>query len=785
MDKFKEAAFIIKELNNFKNDITDAPYFITKVCAYFDKIKNEDLTKSDLKFLKYISNAAGIPHYYDLLISKFGKSDDIDDYDLNTLSACIYESTLHIDENIKIHRYQKEVLDKFIPNEQNRYFLSATTSFGKTFLIYEIVRKLQYNNIVLIFPTIALLSENYERLILDSNYEYFKDQFSIHTLSDTSELGDKNIFVFTPERYLSFIDNQPDIELGFVFVDEIYKIDNEYLIDSINKENERDTAYRIALQSILIKSQDILLVGPYIEFPDKTDYSLNQSFNTFLNINEFVVIDYNKYEIVNKSSTIIKNRNYSVDDNLAITLKGYSGKKKAEQISKVVFDIRVIGENAILYSKGPGMSEGYARSIIEFSFGEPPEISSELSMFISHLVTNFKYDDWVVIKSLKHKIGIHHGLVPKYIQKEIINFFNNGDLDVLVSTTTITEGVNTSAKNLLVLNATKGSKPLKTFDAKNIAGRAGRFLHHYSGRVLIFDKKFKEIMDGTDSEIKHKNFDPDSIKDEIDYFITGEDFLNEDDLNNKKKVIEKQEEREIPDEVMAMYKVISHSDKITIFDSITILSFRERQMVKQLINMINRGLKIDYDGFKVLLKIIKPIVTNSNLLFLIENESPVKNGKNTGKKYSTLIYILSAYLTDGFSGSVKYNMTRKNSDGSNYNVDQAIRDTSKFVYNTLKYQLVKYLGVFNLMYKYYESSITDIEMEDIIGIDRLLLKLEYNAMSEKGRLASDYGVPHRIVEYYDDGESKTLKRQFDKFELTKFKLIESIFNSRAYPDTHK
>ncbi|MBB1441444.1 hypothetical protein H5202_23055, partial [Shewanella sp. SG41-4] len=198
----------------------------------------------------------------------------------------------------------------------------------------------------------------------------------------------------------------------------------------------------------------------------------------------------------------------------------------------------------------------------------------------------------------------------------------------------------------------------------------------------------------------------------------------------------------------------------------------------QLISMINRGLKIDYDGFKVLLKIIKPIVTNSNLLFLIENESTLKKGTNAGKQYSTLIYILSAYLTEGFSGSVKYNITRKNSDGSNYTVDKAIRDTSKFVYNILKYQLVKYLGVFNLMYKYYESSITDIKMEDVIGIDRLLLKLEYNAMSEKGRLASDYGVPHRIVEYYDDGgESKKLKRQFDKFELAKFKLIESIFNS--------
>lgn len=55
-------------------------------------------------------------------------------------------------------------------------------------------------------------------------------------------------------------------------------------------------------------------------------------------------------------------------------------------------------------------------------------------------------------------IGVHHGLVPKYIQNEIIDLFNNGVLKVLISTTTITEGVNTTAKNMVVLSHKKVGK---------------------------------------------------------------------------------------------------------------------------------------------------------------------------------------------------------------------------------------------------------------------------------------------------------------------------------------
>ena len=143
MDRIQETSFVIKELNRlFENEI-EKHEFITIVCSYFDTIKNEKLTPSDLKFLKYISNIVGIPHYYDLLFSKFNHNELFKKYDLNTVSAMIYESTLHIDDNIKIHKYQKEILNGYKQGKQNRFFLSATTSFGKTFLIYEIIKKMK------------------------------------------------------------------------------------------------------------------------------------------------------------------------------------------------------------------------------------------------------------------------------------------------------------------------------------------------------------------------------------------------------------------------------------------------------------------------------------------------------------------------------------------------------------------------------------------------------------------------------------------------------------------
>ena len=320
-----------------------------------------------------------------------------------------------------------------------------------------------------------------------------------------------------------------------------------------------------------------------------------------------------------------------------------------------------------------------------------------------------------------------------------------------------------------MLNATKGNKPLKTFDAKNIAGRAGRFLYHYSGRVLIINKDFKEIIDGSDDEIKHKNYDKEIPKDEIDYFITDEEFLNIEDNLKKENIIKKKKDRNIPDEIMNMYKVVSYSDKIKVYDNINklITSYPGNyKAIQEFVRKTAYNLIIDYNGFQNFLWVIKPIIRNEQLIRITDIEIESSNGKS-----SLLTNLLYFYLKDGFIGSVRYKI-----DKQNKSTDEAIRESSQFVYNILKYQLVKYLGVFNLMYKFTESQRLNKSLDDIIGIDKLLVKLEYNSTSEKGKLASDYGVPNKIIEYYDNEEDREIKASFDDYEMKKFEQIDNIIN---------
>lgn len=758
MYNIEETSNAIKNINEFRNGKILEPELTSRICAYFDSIKDSELTPSDMKFLKYISNIVGIPHYYDLLIQKFQqKNEEFNEFNLNTFASLLYESSLHIDDNIKLHKHQMSILDKFDIVKQNRIFLSASTSFGKTYLVYEIIKKMKYSNVVLMFPTIALLSENLEKLKTDTYYHYFREHYKVHTLSQVSEdeLAENNIFIFTPERYLSFLDKN-NLSFDFIFMDEIYKIDNEYIIDNDEaKENERDTAYRVALYNALNNKKDMLLVGPYIEFSRVEQQNYNPSFQYFLRDNNFELLDYNDYEIVNKQRNIL-------------SIPKMSKKDKLKHAIKPLVDNE---ENCIVYCRGFGTAESKAKDIIKENSIATLIDTAKIEALINHIHSKF-HADWVIAKALQNGIGIHHGLVPKYLQKEIINLFNDGTIKVLFATTTITEGVNTSAKNLIVFDHKKGDKDLKKFDAKNIEGRAGRFMHHYSGNVLIIDKKFDEIINSDDIGIKHKNYDENSPKDEVDYFITDDKYLSSNNISSKIDILNQIVQRQIPIEIFNAYKVISYSDKIKLFDIINNLTIIENQNIKKLIASINgQTVTIDFIGFDLIIKLLLPIVKNQDLKNLIERK---KYSELDNREYSILTFLLYFYLRDGFKGLVDFKINIQNIP-----VDQTIRESSKFVYNTLKYQLVKYLGVFNILYKYIRSKKEN--KEDVVGIDKLLSKLEHNAFTKVGKLASDYGVPYQIVNYYDTLETnlqtaQQIREKFDGYEKKAFENFEKILD---------
>ncbi len=762
MDRFEGTSNIIKAYYQFKRNGNNAE-FVSKVCEYFNCIKSDKLDGSDLNFLSFIASEAGVPQYYDMLIKRQNRDemDMVEQISLGMLSSFFYDASLCVDEQgNKLHRFQKQILEKF-SDDTNRFVLTAPTSFGKTFIVYQILQKMKYSTILLIFPTISLLTENYERI---KAYPFFGG-YSIHTLSEEEiDESANNLFIFTPERYLSFLDSQKGTVFDFAFIDEIYKIDNGYLVDEETVlENERDVAYRLALEYICRQAKDIFLTGPYISLNNDETYN---SFLKFTEENNFQILQYNEFEIVSKQYYEISKRgSYNIDEYDVYI----PNKQRKTLLLQIIPKISFPAENTIIYCGKKTDTEKYAQILIQEpnivkTFSDMYKEEDELyKIFVEHLERTYG-EEWIVVVALKARIGIHHGLIPKYIQKEIINLFGRGQLVCLFSTTTITEGVNTPAKNIIITSLKKGKKDLKQFDAKNIAGRAGRFGKHYSGRIIDISSGFVDIIKSDNEKLKHKNYDVNSQKSDVDYQITKDEFLSPTEQREKQRLQRKAEEIELPDTILAKFKVVGPRDKITLYESIIHLDIAERESIDNLVNSVvfSRGHKINWDGLQTVLNIIAPIVSNGKLKFMITHKFIAKSGK----QYSLLVILLQAYLDNGFMGMVEYQIKNKG-----MNMDRAMRYVADTVYNTFKYQLVKYFGTFDILYRFVQSKERQCDMEDVKSISFLLQKLEYNATNERAKKVSDYGVPFKIIKKYEDPSVQVEYDPYEKYVDNQVKLM--------------
>lgn len=83
----------------------------------------------------------------------------------NSFDSILYNalSISKLDENVSLHPEQLKILEEIEKNEA--LIVSAPTSFGKTFCIFEYIIRYKPNNIVLIVPTLALVDEYRKKII--------------------------------------------------------------------------------------------------------------------------------------------------------------------------------------------------------------------------------------------------------------------------------------------------------------------------------------------------------------------------------------------------------------------------------------------------------------------------------------------------------------------------------------------------------------------------------------------------------------------------------------------
>ncbi|EHA6114531.1 DEAD/DEAH box helicase [Campylobacter jejuni] len=446
-------------------------------CVEIYEILNDNNKETEAKrelfyLLDEIQDKALYPPILNHLIGQFGlypyMNQSTSILEDRFLLEC-FKTNIGEDEPKVLHREQSRVLKRLLSNDS--LILSAPTSFGKSFIIDALIAIKKPKNILIIVPTISLLDETRRRLTRKF-YDY-----KIITTTQQTKLENNNIFIFSPERaveYFSFI-RKENIKLDFFIVDEFYKISKEY-------ENERFAPLQNAILKYTNISSQRYYVCPNID-------KINNKNSILCEGMEFECLNFNTVFInINKC---YKEQNF----------------KKEQKI----IDIIKRDEKTLVYTK----SQNSIKNVYAIlSKNDVVENSNILLENFSKWLSKY-YGKHYLNNALKIGIGIHHGKLHRCLSQLQVKLFDEKDLlKTIISTSSLIEGINIPAKNLILWDNKNGSKIINHLTYKNIIGRSGRMFKYFIGEVYLFespneDNNQEKILD---VEIKSESL---SINDEI------------------------------------------------------------------------------------------------------------------------------------------------------------------------------------------------------------------------------------------------------------------------------
>lgn len=768
----KEATRLINiaELTN------DNKIRLKDILCYLSEWRNNHPTECvqypQLEFILYNASRKLRTFGYNRL-NKFDNSIINADNNLIAIKDTVVDEFYKTESGFILDSAQKDVLDTF-ESANGKLFLSAPTSFGKTFLLKEIIYRHyeNYNNIVIVLPTVALLIEVTEE-IDDFNEKHSLGYTIYNSIYRDLELSERNIFIITPERVLRLLAIVPDIELDFFFFDEIYKIDEDVALsseDDVNdkielgndnpqrdEQDHRAVAFRLALYFLLKKCNSCYLAGPFIELNN-----LKDGFNKMLE----------KHHIATKEITFIPTLKNQIDFHgktykYSSPFENYNestlSNKPIEKLIYVANKLQFSKTNqAIVYCLYPAYTEQHAREFSD-SYKDSLPVDSSIQMFIEHLKNNYNFsfggkrssfDNWDLIYALRNQIGIHNGKFPKYFQREIMRRFNDGAMSTLFCTSTIVEGVNTNAKTVVVYNNPSGKTDEgKKFLLLNINGRAGRYQHHFIGNMVYLSDKSLKIINCAGISL---DFKPYNIKVLLSYL----DLENIDDedlsLNNKThKTALKFNKQLLPDDVFEQNRLI------------------ERKKQERILSII-----LDKIEFFIGIETVSVYDFVSGIYFetILQIWSEIGEIKPT--QINAIKWFSINYAENSYQGVLDYRFKKylaQEKDEHKF-VNDTYRKVFRDVKDTIEYQLPRIISLFeSLIIRAFE--IKEIHLVKPLDMSNVIRFFEIGAISPLGIDMVEKAIPIITVKKIDRIKFYETELEGQRKEFTKiFNLAASKFD---------
>ena len=526
--------------------------YILSTAILFSKIYEQDqrfcsyIELAYFIILKYSNNYQDFRPLYDFSIN-FGffpisrfihKRNLLSDYSI--FDAIANSKINKFENNGYVETYEQNTIrNKLLGSNENENAFIAPTSFGKSSVIIEIIRKFDSNELKvgIIVPTKSLLMQTY-RLIRDSN---LSKRILIHDEMYKNEAT--FIAVFTQERALRLLEKN-EISFNLLFIDEAHnlleKSDRSVLLSRlINKCNNR------------VLNLKIYYLSPFIDDANSLKHKPSQSISQ-LKI-KFTVKEPEIYEYKNNKEVIIYNR--FLNESYLI----------GSSSSWLEYIIENAGNKNFIYLRRPIHIEEFA---ISFSKNHEDINDPKIDELVN-VLKKYVHQDFYVIDLLKKGILYIHGKLPDLI-KEFLEeqFIIIDNIKYIIANTVILEGVNLPIDTLFVLNT-------YSLDGKgltNLIGRVNRLNQIFNLADGNLNKLFpkvhfvnNELYNGQKSDMYNKitklrsrvfkdvpknpllcNFDIknlkptkdrlQTVKNEVENTIQNEKYLNEIGNNNQKSL---------------------------------------------------------------------------------------------------------------------------------------------------------------------------------------------------------------------------------------------------------
>ena len=535
----------------------DINYIITIVALIWEYIDHSkyNLQKIAVKFLSrigYATSAMITDDNFDKKNCKFSSLESPIDELLTSLNQEKYYVSVGKKKFI-LTKFQMDIWNSM--DNDKLIGISAPTSAGKSFVILlKLLEKLERNDfdIIYIVPTLSLVNQ----VVSDFN-KYTKElgikKIKISSTYEENNVNTNNIFVLTQEKTISIFSEQNNkfIKDTILVIDEIQNIErikednderSKVLYDTLNELRDKKNIKQIILSGPRINKIDEVATALFGQKAKK----ISSNDSPVLNLTYSISKTNNKYQLKQYCSLI--NEPIVIDIVNDTFINGYGKKAYDSNFLKYLSLLlnNFSNNQNIIFAPTTKTARKIACSI-----NKRNKINKHMRELIAYYKESVN-ENYSLCKVLEKGITYHHGRLPYHVRRTLEKAMQENWITDIVCTTTLLQGINLPAQNIIIRNPNLYIKrdkektvELTNYEMANLRGRAGRLLKDFIGRTLVLDETSFSVVDGYEEKNLFNNVTKDLPTDYGERYEKYQDeiidvLLNEDidvDLEENKNEI--------------------------------------------------------------------------------------------------------------------------------------------------------------------------------------------------------------------------------------------------------